>query len=53
LTEAARIRAATGLKLPDSIHVATARRNECAVFVTNDASLAHQAGIQVLLLSDA
>ena len=36
LVEAARLRAETGIKLPDAIHVATASAANCDVFLTND-----------------
>jgi predicted nucleic acid-binding protein len=39
LTEAARIRAELGLKLPNAIHVATASMSACNVFLTNDQRL--------------
>lgn len=39
--EAARIRAAHGLKTPDSIQLATARLESATAFLTNDARLEH------------
>lgn len=36
LLEAARLRAETGIKLPDAIHMATASAANCDVFLTND-----------------
>jgi len=36
LIEAARLRAETGIKLPDAIHMATAAAASCNVFLTND-----------------
>lgn len=38
LEEAARVRATTKLKLPDAIHLATAKLNGCDSFLTNDDS---------------
>ncbi|AKH99723.1 putative nucleic acid-binding protein, contains PIN domain [Hoeflea sp. IMCC20628] len=40
ILEAARVRAGTGIKLPDAIHVATAKISQCEVFVSNDRRLA-------------
>src|SRR5262245_41058293 len=39
ITEAASIRASRMLKLPDAIHLATAKQFNCDVFLTNDARL--------------
>ena len=36
LESAARTRAETGVKLPDAIHIATAKQQECTSFLTND-----------------
>jgi len=36
LRDAAEIRAASGLKLPDAIHLASARLSGCSTFLTND-----------------
>ncbi len=52
LVEAARLRATTGLKLPDAVHAATARRANCTVIVTNDARFRVVSGIDVVLLSE-
>jgi predicted nucleic acid-binding protein len=52
LVEAAEVRATTGLKLPDAIHVATALALRCDVLLTNDRSLRAARGIPVRLLSD-
>ena len=51
LIEAARLRAATTLKLPDAIHVATARMTACEVFLTNDRSIQTPTGIEQIFLS--
>lgn len=49
--EAARIRAETGLRLPDAIHVATATVSGAEAFLTNDKRIERpSAGIVVLLL---
>ncbi|WP_171904843.1 type II toxin-antitoxin system VapC family toxin [Hoeflea olei] len=40
LLEAARIRAGSGVKLPDAIHIATANLVQCSAFVSNDRRLA-------------
>jgi predicted nucleic acid-binding protein len=52
LVEAARIRAAAGLKLPDAIHAATALQSACGMFVTNDKSLGRLPGLETVLLSE-
>ncbi|OQY57949.1 MAG: VapC toxin family PIN domain ribonuclease [Desulfobacteraceae bacterium 4572_88] len=53
LIEAARIRSQdTHLKLPDSIHLATAQYYGCQIFLTNDKRLKIYPGINVILLSD-
>lgn len=39
LLSAAQLRAETRLKLPDAIHLATAKWAECSAFVTNDRSI--------------
>ena len=52
LIEAARMRAKTGLKLPDAIHAATAVRSGCGHFVTNDARFRGLAGLEVVVLSE-
>lgn len=53
LVEAARIRAGTALKLPDAIHVATARMCGCEVFLTNDTRIKDTWGLEVIQLADA
>lgn len=52
--EAAAIRAATGLKLPDAIHLATAVVSGAAAFLTNDGALTTRgnATIPVLRLDE-
>ena len=49
---AARLRAETGLKLPDAIHAATALTQKCNVMLTNDAGFKRVPNIDVFLLSD-
>ncbi len=39
LIQAARLRAADGLRLPDAIHLATAHQASCQTFLTNDRRL--------------
>jgi len=53
LVEAAMERAAHSLRLPDAIHVATARLTGCAAFLTNDTQVSGSAELEVLYLSDA
>jgi predicted nucleic acid-binding protein len=53
LIEAARLRVeSNALRLPDAIHIATARACGCSVFLTNDRSLSSAPGLRVLLCSD-
>ena len=51
LVEAARLRAAHGFRLPDAIHVATARLSACATFLSNDKRL-RPAGLTVMTLAE-
>jgi len=51
LTEAARLRAGSKLRLPDAIHGASARLAQCTVLVTNDLRLAAVPGVEVVQLS--
>ena len=53
LVEAARLRGGRSApKLPDAIHIATARASGCSVFLTNDRSLPGAPDLRVLLCSD-
>jgi predicted nucleic acid-binding protein len=53
IIEAASIRASRTLKLPDAIHLATAKHFNCDVFLTNDVRLKNvSVGPEVVLLSD-
>ncbi len=52
LVEAARVRAISGVRLPDGIHAATAALERCEAFLTNDQRLRGLSGFSVLLLSD-
>jgi predicted nucleic acid-binding protein len=52
LVAAARMRAETGLRLPDAIHGVTALQSSCTHFLTNDAGLRVLPGIEVVLLSE-
>lgn len=52
LTEAARLRATTGLKSPDAIHAATALSMGCILFVTNDPIFRRVPDLPVALLSE-
>ena len=51
LIEAARLRAATRLKLPDAVHAATARLTRCRTLLTNDTRFRTVPGMHVVLLS--
>ena len=52
LLEAAQLRAATSLRLPDAIHVATARLTGCSAFISNDARLRAGAGPPVIVMTE-
>jgi len=52
LREAARVRATTGLKTPDAIQVAAARRAGCPVLLTNDRDYRSAEGLKVLQVRD-
>lgn len=47
LLEAARLRAESGIKLPDAIHIATASAVNCDVFLTNDRRVKAYVGIKI------
>jgi predicted nucleic acid-binding protein len=49
LVEAARIRAAHKIKLPDAIHFATAQLDGCSAFVTNDHRLGSVWGASAII----
>ncbi len=49
LISAAQLRAETKLKLPDAIHVATAKWAECSAFVTSDRGIKHDDGIRAII----
>ena len=50
--DAARLRAHTGLAIPDAIHAATALRASCALFITNDTDFRSVEGLPVVVLDD-
>ena len=50
LRDAAHVRGELGMKLPDAIHVATARERECKVFITNDKGIRLPDGMRRFLL---
>lgn len=52
LIEAARLRSASSLRLPDAIHVATACFGGCTIFLTNDRRISPVADLKVILLSE-
>jgi predicted nucleic acid-binding protein len=52
LLKAAGIRAATGLKLPDAIHSATAEVAGCRAVLTNDREMKAKLGDMCFLLDD-
>ena len=50
--DAARLRAETGLKIPDALHAATALRAGCALLVTNDTDFRRVRGLFAVVLDD-
>jgi predicted nucleic acid-binding protein len=52
LEEAAKLRAATSLRTPDAIHVATALAHRCQLFLTNDKAFKQISTLPVMLLND-
>ncbi len=52
LVQSAYISAATGLKTPDAIHVATAIASDCEVFFTNDNNIRTPKRLEKVLFSD-
>lgn len=50
--EAAHIRAFSGEKYPDAIHIATALLNNCEILITNDKGIKTRNDIEVLYLDD-
>ena len=50
--EAARLRAATGLKTPDALHAAAALQAQCTLFITNDDDFRRVDGLSVIVLDD-
>ena len=52
LIGAARLRAESRMRLPDAIHVATARTHQCDLLLTNDHRLQAAAGVTVVTLAE-
>lgn len=50
--EAARVRALTGMKYPDALHVAIASLSNCDIFLTNDQGVKVIGDLQHVLLAD-
>ena len=50
--DAARIRAATGLKTSDALHAATALSAGCTLFITNDTDFRRVEGLPIVILDD-
>ena len=50
LDQAARVRAASSIKTPDSIHAATALSAQCNAFLTNDKGFSRVAGLPIQVL---
>lgn len=53
LRDAAQLRASTGVRLPDAIHLATATVAGCDSFLTNDQQLQSRTQIKVVVISEA
>jgi len=53
LRDTAALRAATGMRAPDAIQVATALQAGCTAFVTNDRRLPQLPGLRVLQIGEA
>lgn len=53
LVQSARLRAASRMKLPDSVHAATAQLAGCDVLLTNDTGIGEVPGVELVRLSDA
>ena len=52
LVQAARLRAASRLKLPDAVHAATAQLASCDALLTNDTGIRHAPGVPIVRLAD-
>lgn len=52
LRRAAQLRAASGLKTPDAVHLAAALEAGCAVFLTNDERIPQVPGLRILRAGD-
>ncbi len=50
--DAARIRAATGLKASDALHAATALRSGCSLFISNDSDFRRVRELPLVILDD-
>ena len=50
--DAARLRADTGLAIPDALHAATALRAGCALFITNDTDFRRVEDLPIVVLDD-
>ena len=50
--DAARLRAETGLRMPDALHAATALRANCGIFITNDTDFRRVQGLPIVVLDD-
>ena len=46
------LRAKTGMKTPDALHVATALHTHCDIFLTNDQSIETPHSLEKILISD-
>ena len=52
LKDAAKLRAASGLKTPDAIHAATSQLAGCSEFITSDLDFRKVSGLKVVILKE-
>ena len=52
LKDAAKLRAAAGLKTPDATHAATSQLSGCSEFITNDLDFRKVSGLKVVILKE-
>ena len=50
--DAAKVRAFSGEKYPDAVHIATALHNDCEIFITNDKKIKPRKDIEIIYLDN-